>query len=126
MSSTERIYGRPRTGFGGNNKAAADFLKDMTADMSHEKRLAQVRWIASMMDDQFRIPGTPLRFGWDSVLGLFPGIGDVLTSAVSLLIVHHAWQSGASPPSGTTSRTWSRGEGRPTGRLCSPPPCGRP
>jgi hypothetical protein len=69
----------------------------MTADMTHEQRLAQVRWIAGMMDDQFRIPGTPLRFGWDSVLGLFPGIGDVLTSAVSLLIVHHAWQTKASP-----------------------------
>ena len=49
-----------------------------------------------MMDDAFPIPGTPLRFGWDSVLGLFPGFGDVLTSALSLLIVHHAWQTGAS------------------------------
>jgi hypothetical protein len=30
------------------------------------------------------------------VIGLFPGLGDVLTSAISLLIVHHAWQTGAS------------------------------
>ena len=97
MSSTERIYGGPRMGFGGGDTAAADFLKDMTADMTHEQRLAQVRWIAGMMDDQFRVPGIGLRFGWDSVLGLFPGIGDVLTSAVSLLIVHHAWQTKASP-----------------------------
>ena len=50
----------------------------------------------NLMDDNFRIPGTPLRFGWDLVLGLFPGLGDVLTSALSLLIVHHAWQTGAS------------------------------
>jgi Domain of unknown function (DUF4112) len=48
------------------------------------------------MDDAFRVPGTPIRFGWDSILGLFPGLGDVLTSIISLLIVHHAWQTGAS------------------------------
>jgi len=48
-----------------------------------------------MMDDQFRVPGTKLRFGLDLVLGLFPGLGDVVTSAISLLIVHHAWASGA-------------------------------
>jgi Domain of unknown function (DUF4112) len=72
------------------------FLRDLGAGMSHEERLAQVRWLARMMDDNFRIPGTGIRFGWDSVLGFVPGIGDVLTSALSLLIVHHAWQTGAS------------------------------
>ena len=41
------------------------------------------------------MPGTKLRFGLDLVLGLFPGLGDVVTSAISLLIVHQAWQSGA-------------------------------
>jgi hypothetical protein len=77
-------------------RGAADYLTGLTAGMSHEQRLAQVKWLATMMDDAFRIPGTPLRFGWDSVLGVFPGFGDVLTSALSLLIVHHAWQTGAS------------------------------
>ena len=72
------------------------FLRDLGAGMSHEERLAQVRWLARMMDDNFRIPGTGIRFGWDFVLGFVPGIGDVLTSALSLLIVHHAWQTGAS------------------------------
>jgi hypothetical protein len=74
----------------------ADYLRDYTAGMSHEQRLAQVKWLANLMDDAFCIPGTPVRFGWDSVLGLFPGLGDVLTSAPSLLIVHYAWQTGAS------------------------------
>jgi hypothetical protein len=77
-------------------RGAADYLIGLTAGMSHEQRIAQVKWLATMMDDAFRIPGTPLRFGWDSVLGFFPGLGDVLTSALSLLIVHHAWQTGAS------------------------------
>jgi hypothetical protein len=48
-----------------------------------------------MMDDQFAVPGTRIRFGLDTLLGLVPGLGDALTSAISLLIVHHAWQSGA-------------------------------
>ncbi len=79
-----------------SRRAASDYFRDYTAGMSHDERLAQVRWLARLMDDNFRIPGTPLRFGWDSVIGLFPGLGDVLTSAISLLIVHHAWHAGAS------------------------------
>ena len=79
-------------------RGPAEYLRDYTARMSHEERLAQVKWLATMMDDRFRIPGTPLRFGWDSVLGLFPGLGDVLTSALSLLIVHHAWQTDPRQP----------------------------
>ena len=77
-------------------ESALEFLSGLGARMSHEERLAQVKWLASLMDDRFAVPGTPLRFGLDSVIGLFPGLGDVLTSAISLLIVHHAWQTGAS------------------------------
>jgi hypothetical protein len=95
MSSIDQTY-RAQFGGGMNAKAAADYLRDLTAGMNHEERLAQVQKLARLMDDNFRIPGTPLRFGWDSVLGFFPGLGDVLTSAISLLIVHHAWQTGAS------------------------------
>ena len=74
----------------------ADFIRDFTAGMTHEQRLKQVRFIARLMDDQLALPGTNIRFELDSILGLFPGLGDALTSAISLLIVHHAWQSGAS------------------------------
>ena len=73
-----------------------DYLSDLHAGMSHEQRLAQVQWLAQPDGRRFAVPGTRLRFGWDSILGLFPGLGDVLTSAISLLIVHHAWQTGAS------------------------------
>lgn len=76
--------------------ASDDYFGGLSGEMSHAQRLAQVKWLATLMDDAFRIPGTKLRFGWDSVLGVFPGLGDVLTSALALLIVHHAWQTGAS------------------------------
>jgi Domain of unknown function (DUF4112) len=75
---------------------ATEFLSGLTAGMSHEERLAQVQWLARMLDDRFAVPGTNVRFGWDSILGLFPWLGDALTSLLSLLIVHHAWQTGAS------------------------------
>jgi hypothetical protein len=76
---------------------AADFVGRLTAGMSHQARLNQVRFLARIMDEQFVVPGTRMRFGWDSILGLFPGLGDAITGAISLLIVHHAWQTGASP-----------------------------
>lgn len=33
-----------------------------------------------MLDQLFRVPGTKLRFGLDSILGLFPGAGDLATA----------------------------------------------
>jgi len=77
--------------------AAAQFLRVDTDAISHEERLAQAKWLANLMDSNFSIPGTPMRFGWDSVLGLFPGVGDAITSAISLTIVNHASQTKASP-----------------------------
>jgi hypothetical protein len=94
MSSSEQVFGRAWTYGGGAGKSAAEFWRDYSKGLTHEQRLAQVRFIARMMDDQFRVPGTNLRFGLDLVLGLVPGLGDAVTSAISLLIVHHAWQSG--------------------------------
>lgn len=78
-------------------ESAVEFLSGLTSRMSHEERLEQARWLAGLMDDRYVVPGTRVRFGWDSILGLFPGLGDALTSIISLLIVHHAWQTGASP-----------------------------
>jgi len=95
MSSTEQTFGRGWQR-GRSGAATADFIRDFTAGMTHEQRLNQVRFIARMMDDQFSVPGTNFRFGCDSILGLVPGLGDAVTSAISLVIVHHAWQSGAS------------------------------
>ena len=53
---------------------------------------ATLQWLASLLDDVFQIPGTGIRFGLDPLLGLVPGIGDLLTGAASFLIVFSAWQ----------------------------------
>jgi hypothetical protein len=75
-------------------RAGAEFWREYGRGLSHQQRLNQVRFIARLMDDQFGIPGTRIRFGLDTLIGFFPGLGDAVTSLVSLLIVHHAWQSG--------------------------------
>jgi hypothetical protein len=41
------------------------------------------------------LPGTNVRFGLDALLGLVPGIGDIVTTAMSLYIVHEARELGA-------------------------------
>ncbi len=46
-----------------------------------------VELLARWMDSVFVIPGTGIRFGLDAVVGLIPGLGDTLTSVVSLYIL---------------------------------------
>jgi hypothetical protein len=97
MSARADIFGRSGQGARIGGAAASEFIRELTAGMSHAERLAQVQGLARMLDDRFAVPGTAIRFGWDAILGLVTGIGDALTSVISLLIVHHAWQTGASP-----------------------------
>nr|WP_198662619.1 DUF4112 domain-containing protein [Primorskyibacter marinus] len=54
--------------------------------------------MAHRMDSAFRVPLTPIRLGWDSILGLIPGVGDTLTLAPAVYIMHLAHRSGAPKP----------------------------
>ena len=47
-----------------------------------------------LLDEAFRIPGTNFRFGIDGIIGLVPGLGDVLAGLLSLLIPLAAWIRG--------------------------------
>jgi hypothetical protein len=51
-------------------------------------------YIAALLDDMFRIPGTQIRFGLDALIGWIPGIGDALAGMASFLIVFAAWLRG--------------------------------
>ena len=53
--------------------------------MAHDSKsgsvnLGAARKLASLIDARYRIPGTRIRFGWDSVIGLVPVAGDVATA----------------------------------------------
>jgi hypothetical protein len=62
---------------------------------SRSERVRRLDWIATLLDTAFVVPGTKIRFGVDGLIGLVPGIGDAVTTALSLYIVHEAWQLGA-------------------------------
>jgi len=47
-----------------------------------------------LLDEAFRIPGTGVRFGIDGIIGLVPGLGDVLAGLLSLIIPLAAWIRG--------------------------------
>ncbi|MGA3070524.1 MAG: DUF4112 domain-containing protein [Terracidiphilus sp.] len=47
-----------------------------------------------LLDEAFVIPGTGIRFGIDGIIGLVPGLGDVLAGLLSLVIPLAAWIRG--------------------------------
>lgn len=49
--------------------------------------LVALRRFAQLMDGAFPIPGTRQRFGLDALLGLVPGIGDVVAGLMSTWII---------------------------------------
>ncbi|MEX2113821.1 MAG: DUF4112 domain-containing protein [Pirellulales bacterium] len=53
-----------------------------------------VDWLSDLMDTCFEVPGVGWRFGFDALIGLIPGIGDVATTVVSLYIIGLAGRSG--------------------------------
>jgi hypothetical protein len=68
---------------------------DFSQGMSRAERLERLDWLANLLDTAFIVPGTDIRFGLDALIGLFPGIGDAITTAISLYIVREARALGA-------------------------------
>lgn len=59
----------------------------------------ELQWVdgfSRLLDTQFRIPGTEVRFGADFLLGLVPGAGDLLSLCMSGLLVGTMAKNGAS------------------------------
>ena len=50
--------------------------------------------LTRLLDDVFCIPGTSIRFGIDPIIGLIPGIGDLITGLASFVIIFAGWQRG--------------------------------
>jgi hypothetical protein len=59
-------------------------------DVDTRQRLDTLRRIQAALDSAFRVPGTGIRFGWDPILGLVPGLGDFVTAAFALTVLIHA------------------------------------
>ena len=50
--------------------------------------------LSHLLDDFIRIPGTPIRFGLDGIVGFVPGVGDILGGLASTIIIIAAWVRG--------------------------------
>ncbi|WP_244437488.1 DUF4112 domain-containing protein [Roseivivax isoporae] len=61
-------------------------------------RLHRIERIAHRMDRAFRLPGTGIRVGWDSIVGLVPGVGDTLAALPAAYILHSAYRMGVPTP----------------------------
>jgi hypothetical protein len=56
---------------------------------THARLRALRRW-QRLLDSAFRIPGTDVRFGWDPIVGLIPGAGDIATALMAIALVVEA------------------------------------
>lgn len=58
----------------------------------------QARALARILDDSIRLPGTDFRIGLDPIIGLIPGIGDLLGGGLSAYILWLGARAGAPVP----------------------------
>ena len=82
----------------GNKRPAIDLIS-----VADQERWSRGAWIFRdqtlqrleiLLDEAFRVPGTSIRFGLDGIIGLVPGIGDVIAGLLSLIIPLAAWIRG--------------------------------
>src|SRR5580704_12604205 len=52
--------------------------------------------LSHILDDFIKVPGTSIRFGLDGIMGVVPGIGDILGGIASCIIIIAAWMRGVS------------------------------
>jgi hypothetical protein len=83
---------------------AADVADDGTETEAEAptRTLVELERVSRYLDDLFVVPGTGYRIGLDPLLGLVPGVGDVVTSAASAYIVAQAAAAGV--PRATLAR----------------------
>lgn len=70
--------------------------------LENERLRRRLVRIARLMDSSIRLPIIGKRIGWDAVIGLIPGIGDVAGALISGYIVLAAMKLGA--PAGVITR----------------------
>ncbi len=64
-------------------------------DSDHTARLARLDRLANTLDSKFRIPLLGIPVGWDSILGLIPGVGDLVTLGPGAWIIVEGHRMGA-------------------------------
>jgi hypothetical protein len=77
-----------------------------TVAVIDRERLERLRRLGYLLDNAIPIPGTPFRIGWETIVGLVPGIGDLVGGGFSAWIILQAARIGA-PPSLLARMGWN-------------------
>ena len=77
-------------------RAQRTTVPDSADEHTADEHTRELQALANWMDSAFEIPGLGIRFGLDSLLGLVPGLGDTVTSFISLYLVAAASRFGMS------------------------------
>src|SRR3712207_3413491 len=64
------------------------------AGPSRADSVARLEALSRLLDSAFPIPGTNQRIGIDALLGLIPGIGDLVSTALASYLIWEAKQLG--------------------------------
>ena len=52
-----------------------------------DRDMERLDGVARLLDDCIPIPGTKMRFGFDGIVGLFPGFGDAVTALIGVYLI---------------------------------------
>lgn len=61
-------------------------MKSKTTAIKHPG-LEQLEKVSRLMDSQFKVPGTDIRFGLDPIVGFIPFVGEFATFIVSMFLM---------------------------------------
>jgi hypothetical protein len=61
-----------------------------SAEADRDRRIRRLAALADLLDTRFAVPGLGWRFGLDGLIGLIPGVGDTVSTALGAFIVAEA------------------------------------
>ena len=88
------------------NSAAPRATAPTLAD-DERSRLERLRRLGYLLDNSIAVPGTGYRIGLEALIGLVPGLGDLVGGGFSAWIVLQAARLGAPPSTPFVLLIWS-------------------
>lgn len=76
--------------------SSAPGVRTSAARPEQAASLRRMEAVANLLDTAFVLPGTNQRIGIDAIIGLVPGIGDVITTALSTYVIWEGRRLGVS------------------------------
>ncbi len=72
------------------------FIAEEREPLDRAQVLRRLEWLTTVLDDRYKVPGTKIGFGWDTLIGLIPVAGDSVTTALSVYFMWEANRLGVS------------------------------